>query len=57
MPAAQKTLSPVDGSLYCERALARPDEIKEATKAIGLPDVEAAQAAALVNVLKRQVDG
>jgi len=27
MPAAQKTLSPVDGSLYCERALARPDEI------------------------------
>src|SRR3954467_6319546 len=27
MPAAQKTLSPADGSLYCERALARPDEI------------------------------
>ena len=27
MPAAQKTLSPVDGSLYCERVLARPDEI------------------------------
>jgi len=27
MPAAQKTLSPVDGSLYCERALARADEI------------------------------
>jgi len=27
MPAAQKTFSPVDGSLYCERALARPDEI------------------------------
>jgi acyl-CoA reductase-like NAD-dependent aldehyde dehydrogenase len=27
MPAAQKTLSPVDGSLYCERALARSDEI------------------------------
>jgi acyl-CoA reductase-like NAD-dependent aldehyde dehydrogenase len=23
----QKTVSPVDGSLYCERALARPDEI------------------------------
>jgi len=27
MPAAQKTISPVDGSLYCERALARSDEI------------------------------
>ena len=27
MPAAQKTLSPVDGALYCERALARSDEI------------------------------
>ena len=27
MPAAQKTISPVDGSVYCERALARPDEI------------------------------
>jgi acyl-CoA reductase-like NAD-dependent aldehyde dehydrogenase len=26
MPA-QKTVSPVDGSLYCERALARPDEV------------------------------
>ena len=35
----------------------RPDQIKEATKAIGLADVEAAQAGALVNVLKRQVDG
>jgi acyl-CoA reductase-like NAD-dependent aldehyde dehydrogenase len=27
MPAAQKTISPVDGSMYCERALARSDEI------------------------------
>jgi acyl-CoA reductase-like NAD-dependent aldehyde dehydrogenase len=27
MPAAQKTISPVDGSLYCERPLARSDEI------------------------------
>jgi acyl-CoA reductase-like NAD-dependent aldehyde dehydrogenase len=27
MPAAQKTISPVDGSVYCERALARSDEI------------------------------
>jgi acyl-CoA reductase-like NAD-dependent aldehyde dehydrogenase len=27
MPAAQKTISPVDGSLYCERAPARSDEI------------------------------
>src|ERR1700760_3545334 len=27
MAAAQKTISPVDGSLYCERPLARPDEI------------------------------
>ena len=27
MPAAQKTISPVDGSLYCERPLARADEI------------------------------
>src|SRR5579871_5785381 len=25
--ATQKTVSPVDGSLYCERALARSDEI------------------------------
>lgn len=30
MPAAQKTISPVDGSLYCERALARTDEINAA---------------------------
>jgi acyl-CoA reductase-like NAD-dependent aldehyde dehydrogenase len=27
MPAAQKTISPVDGSVYCDRVLARPDEI------------------------------
>jgi acyl-CoA reductase-like NAD-dependent aldehyde dehydrogenase len=30
MPAAQKTISPVDGSVYCERVLARPDEINAA---------------------------
>ncbi|MBS0417632.1 MAG: aldehyde dehydrogenase family protein [Proteobacteria bacterium] len=27
MPAVQKTISPVDGSVYCERPLARSDEI------------------------------
>jgi acyl-CoA reductase-like NAD-dependent aldehyde dehydrogenase len=27
MPASQKTVSPVNGSLYCERTLARSDEI------------------------------
>jgi acyl-CoA reductase-like NAD-dependent aldehyde dehydrogenase len=27
MPAAQKTISPVDGAVYCDRVLARPDEI------------------------------